>query len=115
MYNLLVLCHNPSANFQFGFKDQGGANTARHKVKEAMKSANAILTLTDDYGQTLDVPASMVAMVFMQCQKGKCELATEQNIDQARHNEEFIARRNESVELMRLFPGQTQNHIMGRA
>ncbi len=115
MYNLLVICHNPAANFQFGFKTEELAKAAREKVKEAMKSANATLTLSDDYNQTLDVPASMVAMVFMQCGKGKCEIATDQNIDQARHNDDFIARRNNSAELMRLFPGQMQNSIMGRA
>lgn len=119
MFNFIVVLEKPATNFQMGFKEKGIADAARVKIREAMddwkgKNSDRRITVKDDYGREMDAYASNISSVMIEDSQQAKEMANDQNIDQARANESFMKRRNEDVELIRLFPGNS-NHLMGRA
>lgn len=114
MYNFIVVIEKPATNFQLGFKEHGLANAARVRLREAMddwklKNKESRVTIKDDYGREMDAYASNISSFMIEDHQQKMQMTNEQNIDTARANESFVKRRNEDMELMRLFPTNTIN------
>jgi hypothetical protein len=117
MFNFVVVLKEPGLNFTLGFKEEGMARAERDKIKDARKEGTTTwVTIVDDYGHRLDAEISNIAAILIQDQQGCMERNNDQNVDTARANDAFVRRRNEDMELMRLFPSQSNIHpAMGRA
>lgn len=121
MFNFCIILIEPAMNLTLGFKEKDMANAARVAMRKNMdayklEDTDSRMTVKDDYGHEIDVYASNVSGVLIQDHQASVERANDQNIDTARANADFLARRNEDMELMRLFPGnQVATPHMGRA
>jgi hypothetical protein len=105
MFNLIISIQEPPFNFTMAYKTEASAKIARDKIWDRLKIGEGLLTVKDDFGQQFDAFCSNVSATVIQDNQERVSIQTEQAIDQARHNAEFITRRNEDMELMRLFPG----------
>jgi ABC-type ATPase with predicted acetyltransferase domain len=120
MYNFIIALVNPNINFQLGFKEESMARAMRDKIIERKKEfegnkTDGGITIKDDYGHHLDVVASNIAAILIQDHQAGIELKNDQNIDMARANDAFLKRRNEDMELIRLFPANNPGGQFGRA
>ncbi len=110
MYNFCIALINPAINFALSFKTEDMAKAEREKVHAARKTffldkIDSMVTIKDDYGHQLDINASNIAAVLIQDQELCTDRDQDQQVDRARSNAKFLQRRNDDVELMRLFPG----------
>lgn len=121
MYNFIIILKEPGLNLSLAFKEEGLAKVARENIHAAKKkwlsdpNSDSNITIKDDYGHHLDVMVSNIAAVLIQDQYAATERDQEQQVDKARQQENFLKRRSQDMELMRLFPAAGGLPNMGRA
>jgi hypothetical protein len=113
MFNFVVVLKEPSVNFTLGFKTEDAAKTANQNIKD--RKLGEMVTINDDYGHRLECERINIAAILIQDAQLCAERNNDQNIDTARANDSFLKRRNEDMELMRLFPSNQMHPQMGRA
>jgi hypothetical protein len=91
------------------------AKAARENVRDRIKGKETTVTVVDDYGHQLSFEPNNCSAILIQDGQLSAERTNDQNIDTARANDVFIKRRNEDMELMRLFPGNQMLPQAGRS
>lgn len=110
MHNFIITLNNPSMQIGLGFKTYESAYAAREKAKERVKQGGMV-NITDDFGREFETDSRNVSAFLIESHQKAKEMINEQQIDNAKAAEAFSKRRNEDVELIRLFPSQ---NIVGR-
>lgn len=113
MFNFMVVLEKPATNFVLGFKTEGAAKAALENIKN--RCADESVSVKDDYGRILECEKSNIASVMIEDNLLKGDMHFDQQLDAARANQSFVDRRNEDMELMRLFPGNAMQNVAGRA
>lgn len=103
MYNFVIILKNPAMQIGLGFKTRDAASSAKERAKERIKS-NGNVTIIDDFGRTFETDSSNISAFLIEDNQASKEMISEQQIDNARASEQFLKRRNDDNELMRLFP-----------
>jgi len=119
MYNLVIGIALPAGQAALAFKEAELIQAEREKIRKAQKNwfeskTDTMLTIKDDYGNVLDINASNIATVLIQDNQANNERTNDSNIDVARANAKFLEKRNQDMELMRLFPMGANMPMVGR-
>lgn len=103
MFNLVVVPNN-SGNFGVGhFRTLEAARTAQHNIHERLKLSDSTspvsVTIEDDYGTILDIPARNISYIAIIDVQKKSAAAIEAKVFEAKANMEFQQRLMQDREL----------------
>jgi len=106
MFNVSVFLKGSTVQFLLGYKTHASAYDAREKYKERKKSNEEFIVLKDDFGAEIQLPVADIHAFMIEDQDMVLDVIRERDIAKRQENARFIKRRQDSIELMHLYPQQ---------
>lgn len=120
MYNLCIFLLDSPVQYLLNFKEESTVNAARENIHAKQKEwmsgeGESITTIKDDYGQSLDIITSKIATVYIESLEKMYWKNIDAEILKRKVDGDFLKKRNDDLELIKLFPQQSQLHQGGHA
>lgn len=104
MFNLCIFRENSTVQYVMCFKTQESAKAQRENIRNQQKSDANITTVKDDYGNEIDFHTSDIGTVHIEDVEKSYWQKIDADIISKRVAHAFGAKRNDDIELIKLYP-----------